>query len=130
MVTELKKESKIYFVDTGLRNYLINNFNDIEVRNDSGTLIENFILNELYQYGKINFWRTKNKAEVDFVFEGKEIIPIEVKFSIIKKSILTRSLYSFIKNYNSKFSIIVTKNYWGERIINNSKIKYIPVVYF
>jgi hypothetical protein len=130
LVTELKKENKIYFVDTGLRNYLINNFNDIEVRNDSGTLIENFILNELYQYGKINFWRTKNKAEVDFIFEGKETIPIEVKFSIIKKNILTRSLYSFIKNYNSKFSIIVTKNYWGERIINNSKIKYIPVVYF
>jgi len=130
LVTELKKENKIYFVDTGLRNYLINNFNDIEIRNDFGTLIENFILNELYQYGKINFWRTKNKAEVDFIFEGKEIIPIEVKFSIIKKNILTRSLYSFIKNYNSKFSIIVTKNYWGERIMNNSKIKYIPVVYF
>jgi hypothetical protein len=130
LVTELKKENKIYFVDTGLRNYLINNFNDIEIRNDSGTLIENFILNELYQYGKINFWRTKNKAEVDFIFEGKEIIPIEVKFSIIKKNILTRSLHSFIKNYNSKFSIIVTKNYWGERIINNSKIKYIPIVYF
>jgi hypothetical protein len=130
LVTELKKENKIYFVDTGLRNYLINNFNDIEIRNDSGTLIENFILNELYQYGKINFWRTKNKAEVDFIFEEKEIIPIEVKFSIIKKNILTRSLYSFIKNYNSKFSIVVTKNYWGERIIKNSKIKYIPVVYF
>jgi len=130
LVTELKKENKIYFVDTGLRNYLINNFNDIEIRNDSGTLIENFILNELYQYGKINFWRTKNKAEVDFIFEGKEIIPIEVKFSTIKKNILTKSLYSFIKNYNSKFSIIVTKNYWGERIINGNKIKYIPLVYF
>ena len=130
LVTELKKENKIYFVDTGLRNYLINNFNDIEIRNDSGTLIENFILNELYQYGKINFWRTKNKAEVDFIFEGKEIIPTEVKFSNIKRDILTRSLYYFIRNYNSRFSIVVTKNYWGERIINNSKIKYIPLVYF
>jgi predicted AAA+ superfamily ATPase len=130
LVTELKKENKIYFVDTGLRNYLINNFNDIEIRNDSGTLIENFILNELYQYGKINFWRTKNKAEVDFIFEGKEIIPTEVKFLNIKRDILTRSLYYFIRNYNSRFSIVVTKNYWGERIINNSKIKYIPLVYF
>ena len=130
LVTELKKENKIYFIDTGLRNYLINNFNDIEIRNDSGTLIENFILNELYQYGKINFWRTKNKAEVDFIFEGKEIIPTEVKFSNIKRDILTRSLYYFIRNYNSRFSIVVTKNYWGERIINNSKIKYIPLVYF
>ncbi|MFP3316986.1 MAG: ATP-binding protein [Candidatus Nanopusillus sp.] len=130
LVTELKKENKIYFIDTGLRNYLINNFNDIEIRNDSGTLIENFILNELYQYGKINFWRTKNKAEVDFIFEGKEIIPTEVKFSNIKRDILTRSLYYFIRNYNSRFSIVVTKNYWGERIINNGKIKYIPLVYF
>jgi len=130
LVTELKKENKIYFIDTGLRNYLINNFNDIEIRNDSGTLIENFILNELYQYGKINFWRTKNKAEVDFIFEGKEIIPTEVKFSNIKRDILTRSLYYFIRNYNSRFSIVATKNYWGERIINNSKIKYIPLVYF
>jgi len=46
-----------------------------------------------------------------------------MKFWYLNEYIKFEKLYS-------KFSIIVTKNYWGERIINNSKIKYIPVVYF
>ena len=80
LLTELKKAQKIYFVDTGLRNSLIENFSDMDKRPDAGVLAENFVLNELCSCSKMHFWRTTAKTEVDFVAEGKELLPIEVKF--------------------------------------------------
>ncbi|NHV98320.1 MAG: DUF4143 domain-containing protein [Thaumarchaeota archaeon] len=47
LITELKKTRKIYFNDLGLRNAAINNFVQTGSRTDKGSLIENFILNEL-----------------------------------------------------------------------------------
>jgi predicted AAA+ superfamily ATPase len=82
LVTELRKNPKIYFIDHGLRNYAINNFNVVEFRGDDGELAENFVLNELSFFTRdkffINFWRTTAKAEVDFVLNNvNEVIPIE-----------------------------------------------------
>ncbi len=37
---------KIYFYDLGIRNALINNFNDMTFRDDTGKLWENFIIAE------------------------------------------------------------------------------------
>ncbi|RLI98183.1 MAG: hypothetical protein DRP00_02540, partial [Candidatus Aenigmatarchaeota archaeon] len=77
LVTELKKTKKIYFSDTGLRNSIINNFLPLRSRMDKGVLFENFIFNELKSNfnGRINYWRTTGKAEVDFVLNlGKEIV--------------------------------------------------------
>lgn len=42
-VTELRKNPKVYFVDSGLRNYLINNFSALDIRVDKGALAENFV---------------------------------------------------------------------------------------
>jgi predicted AAA+ superfamily ATPase len=43
---EIKNNRKIYFVDNGIRNAIINNFNPIEQRNDLGALWENFLVSE------------------------------------------------------------------------------------
>lgn len=40
---ELSKNPKIYFVDNGFRNYLIENYNSLKIRNDSGPLVENMV---------------------------------------------------------------------------------------
>ena len=40
---ELAKLRKVYFYDLGIRNALINNFNPLDLRNDSGALWENFL---------------------------------------------------------------------------------------
>ncbi len=70
LVTELRKNPKVYFVDFGFKNYLINNFSDLELRVDKGALAENFVLNCLKSIvgdkGIIHFWRTTAKAEKDF----------------------------------------------------------------
>lgn len=78
---ELKNSKKIYFYDNGIRNALIANFNQIEVRNDIGALWENFLVSERIKHlnysGKwVNYWywRTRDQKEIDFVEETDGII--------------------------------------------------------
>ena len=95
-------------------------------------MVENYVFTALkrrsdgFQY--INFWRTKSKAEVDFVMQKEnKIIPIEVKYSA--KPIIGKSLYSFIEKFSPPRAFIFTKGYAGETKIKNCKIKFIPVYY-
>jgi len=130
MVTELRKNPKVYFLDYGIRNYAINNFNLLDRRNDAGKLAENFVFNEMKKLGKdLSFWRTTAKAEVDFVVSDENILPIEVKFEEFRKEKINRSFYSFIRNYSSKFAIVATKSFWGEKKFNGTKVKFIPIAY-
>jgi predicted AAA+ superfamily ATPase len=77
-------------MDLGLRNFIINNFNDLSLRNDKGELFENFVLLEMlksdhYSLNKVNFWRTTNQTEIDFIAakeSGTEAI--EVKWDKMK----------------------------------------------
>ncbi|MFH1710700.1 MAG: ATP-binding protein, partial [Nanoarchaeota archaeon] len=106
---ELVKVPKIYFIDSGVRNYFINNFNESRLRGDFGYLFEGFVLSELIKKGKeeIKFWQNKNKQEVDFVLEGKEIIPIEVKFKDNLKSDDEIGLKVFLEEYKLKKGYLI-----------------------
>jgi predicted AAA+ superfamily ATPase len=74
--SELKTTRKIYFVDNGIRNALIANFNPPALRQDAGALWENFLMSERLKYTHYSrmwvnrfFWRTQNQLEVDYVEE-------------------------------------------------------------
>jgi predicted AAA+ superfamily ATPase len=127
----LKKNPKVYFVDIGLRNYAINNFNELNLRGDIGQIVENICLFQLkvrYSDFPIKYWRTLAKAEVDFILElGNEIIPIEVKYSVEPK--ISRSLRNFISEYKPKKVLVITKGFSGEEKINSSLVKFIPAWY-
>lgn len=132
-VTELKKVPKVYFFDTGLRNYIIDNFNPLEKRTDSGALIENHVflsLRNIFQDATINYWRTIAKAEVDFVLRIKDaIVPIEAKYQSFKEPKVSRSLRSFIKTYQTKRSLVITRDFWGKTKVNNATILFAPAHY-
>ncbi len=122
---ELVKIPKIYFIDNGVRNYFINNFNELKLRNDVGYLFEGFVLSELLKSGKkeIRFWQNKNFNEVDFVLEGDgKIIPIEVKFKEKLKSEDSKSLELFFSSYkNSKVGYLINLSCQK----NSKKIKFL-----
>ncbi len=89
---EITNKAKYYFMDTGIRNSLIAQFNDLSQRNDVGQLWENFIFIErlkhrTYQsmYANMYFWRTYNQQEIDLVEErdGK-LHGYEMKWSAAK----------------------------------------------
>ncbi len=118
--TEIVKSQKIYFIDTGLRNAIINNFS-VE-RNDWGALYENVFFSEYLKKNiELKYWRTKSGAEVDFVWNK---FPIEIKSS----GKISRSLHSFIKKYKPEFSKVISISTERTEVKNENKIKIRPLV--
>lgn len=112
---EIIKTPKLYLLDPGLRNFILNNFNSLDLRTDKGTLFESFYLTEIlsgdhYSLNKINFWRTTNKTEIDFIVQDHQgLSAIEVKWNDRKqpRSFMTiRSLYPGIRT-----SVVTAENY-------------------
>ena len=76
---------------------------------------------------KLNFWRTKDKAEVDFIVEGgNKITPIEVKFKSIKKEEIPRSLRSFIEKYEPSDAYIINLNFSKTLRIGKTNLTFLP----
>lgn len=85
---EVTTQKKYYFWDNGVRNGIIQQFNDLDVRNDVGQLWENFIMIERIKkrsYSSINansyFWRTHTQKEIDLVEEREgKLFGYEIKW--------------------------------------------------
>ncbi len=113
---EVTKNSRYYFYDNGIRNAIINNFNNINTRDDIGSLWENYIVVERMKKRKYMnifanqyFWRTYDKKEIDLVEErdGK-LFGYEIKWGnkIIKPP------KEWLEKYdNSEYKIINRENY-------------------
>ncbi|MBQ9254458.1 MAG: ATP-binding protein [Bacteroidales bacterium] len=116
--TELKNSKKIYFYDTGIRNSLINNFSQLDMRNDTGALWENFMISEKIKYNAYNknrcntyFWRTTQQQEIDFLEEKDgQLFAYEFKWNKNKKAKISKT---FTNNYeNVVFKCITPENYY------------------
>ncbi len=129
---EITKSPVIYFYDLGLRNFSLGSFGNINTPGEFGFLFQNFILNILREKirwsGKdIHFWRTLDRAEVDFVItKGNEVLPIEVKYSSLAKPELKRSLRSFIYKYKPKEAWVVNLSFKKEIQLGDATIKFLP----
>jgi predicted AAA+ superfamily ATPase len=125
--TELKKSKKVYFLDPGLRNSIMENFLPLEKRSDKGFLFELFVFNELKKiFEKIRYWRTAGKAEVDFVVEFRnEILPIEVK----TEPKLKKGFLSFLKSYRPKKAIVFSQKEFGVKEIGETKTIFVPLFF-
>lgn len=73
---EITKWVKIYFYDLWVRNSLIQNYNSLDLRQDTWALWENFLLSERQKYISNNmlyrntyFWRNHAQAEIDYIEE-------------------------------------------------------------
>lgn len=114
---EVTNKSKFYFLDNGIRNALIAQFNGMDQRNDQGLLWENFIMMERLKYrayhshpANIYFWRTYQKQEIDLVEEyGGKLYGYEFKWS---QSKVTRPPIPWKETYqNSEYKVIHPGNY-------------------
>lgn len=99
---------------------------------DIGFQFQNFVFNILKEKIKkssviINFWRTKEKAEVDFVINsGRGVIPVEVKYRKLEKPEIQRSMQSFIKKYQPKKAFIVNLEMKKKVIRDKTEIYFMP----
>jgi len=127
---EIVKSPKVYFNDIGTRNFAINNFNKLDIREDRGFVFENFVYlilkEKLAGSHKINFWRTKAGAEMDFIIlKDLKPVPIEARAKYFKKPAVTKSMRSFINTYKPETAYVINLNLNEEIKINNCLIKFI-----
>lgn len=111
----VSENRKLYFYDLGIRNILIKDFRNLDLRPDKGGVFENFIISEIEKRKKIRqlqmnsyFYREYGGKEVDIVLENykKEYQCFEVKRTFKK----TSSIFPLPHT----MKVIDTKNYFEE----------------
>ena len=115
---EIRRGFKVYFIDIGIRNSLIQNLNTMQFRDDVGGIFENIFIIErmkraLYsgEFKNYYFWRTYDQKEVDFIEEsGGKLSAFECKYSGGKIGSATKK--TFLASYqNSSIELINKENY-------------------
>ena len=115
---EVTNKSKYFFLDNGIRNAIIAQFNNVDVRNDVGALWENFMVAERLKYyayaplyTNVYFWRTYQQQEIDLVEEREgKLFGYEFKWSqnkVIHPPSTWNETYK-----DAEFSVIRPNNYF------------------
>lgn len=113
---EVTKSKKWYFYDNGIRNALTGNFQPLSVRNDTGELWEQYILNERMKYNiyrdkhmQYFFWRTYDGQEIDLIeIHNGKLFAFECKWRNKK----VKPPRAFVKNYpDATFETVHQDNY-------------------
>ncbi len=107
---EITKNSRWYFLDNGIRNAVIANFNSLESRNDIGQLWENYMIGERLKYQEYKritsnnyFWRTYEQQEIDWVEERSgSLYGYEFKWKESKVKIYLRNGEKLIPMHHLK----------------------------
>lgn len=129
---EITKSPVAYFYDLGLRNYSLGLFGHLREPNEMGYLFENFIFNLLkdklmFSGCSLHYWRTKDKAEVDFVIRrGNDVIPVEIKYKRSRKLQVERSLRNFILKYNPVVAYVITPGFSDTCRVNGTNVIFLP----
>lgn len=115
--SEINRKSKYYFLDNGVRNVVIGNFNSVDKRPDIGALWENFLVTERLKrqaydsvFASNFFWRTWEQKEIDWVEEREgKLFGFEFKYSVKQKS---KKADEFLQTYkDSSLTTITSENY-------------------
>ena len=129
---EISKSPVPYFWDLGFRNYSLGLFGRLESPMEGGLVFENLVFLILRQKlwlkaAKLNFWRTKDKAEVDFVIEAdKNLIPVEVKYKSLKQEKVPAPLRRFINKYNPEQAYVINLNLSKTLNIRGTTLSFLP----
>jgi uncharacterized protein len=113
---EISKSPCIYFWDNGIRNAILNNYNQLDLRTDVGALWENYILSErvkklnyAQQYKESYFWRTYDQQEIDLIeVQNQQMEAYEIKWQQAR----VKTPAAFASTYpEATFSVIHQENY-------------------
>lgn len=117
---------KLYISDVGLLASLLEiQYSDILLDNSflyKGNIAENYVAQTLVRNGvSLYYWKSNSDAEIDFILYNQDgLIPIEVKAA---DNTTSKSLNSYIKQYNPKYSIRISSKNFGF----HNGIKSIPL---
>ncbi|MCF8242541.1 MAG: ATP-binding protein [Melioribacteraceae bacterium] len=118
---EITKSNRYYFWDNGIRNAVINNFNELGSRDDTGMLWENLMFIERLKtkeykrmYRNDYFWRTYDQKEIDLVEEGDgKLFAFEFKYN----KTINNPPKLWTQTYGSTFFACVSKENFFEFLL-------------
>jgi predicted AAA+ superfamily ATPase len=120
---ELKKSNVFYFLDNGIRNAFLNNFNPLDIRSDAENLWRNWLVAEKIKWQKLNglhsqffFWQSHTSQRIDileFNNQGVEAFRTSLQKKYLKEPPLFKKYYPTIPvhtiNRNTFLSFLTTK---------------------
>lgn len=117
---EIGRRYKVYFVDLGIRNALIGDFNSPTLRSDIGGMWENLLIIERIKNTNNKvlppqsyFWRNYGGAEVDYLEIGEGKVKAW-EFKSGNKLTASKGAKSFTASYHTPVSLINRENFWKE----------------
>lgn len=129
---ELTKTPQFYFVDNGLRNYLLGHVQITPLSPEFGFLFQQLVFQMLRErfagsVAAVRYWRTQNQAEVDFVvYDGRTPLPVEVKASTMKQPMIERSLRSFIEAYRPAEAWVINRTLDATVEVGATTVRFLP----
>ncbi|MDR1453032.1 MAG: ATP-binding protein [Candidatus Margulisbacteria bacterium] len=119
---EINKSQKIYFYDLGIRNAIIQNFNQLNLRPDRGALWENFCIIERLKHNQAKeifankyFWRMYSGQEIDYIEEKDgELTCYEFKHNSdarVKRPTI------FLEKYQAQSFAVINSGNWFEFVL-------------
>lgn len=129
-IKEITKSPKIYLIDGGFRNALINTFSIQAKTPDFGHLVENIVMTELEKtkniIDQLYFWRTVRRQEVDIIIKRENrLIPIEVKGG--NQTTVPSGLKSFIRAYQPKEAYVLNWSIVKDEQYKDCSVKFRPI---
>ena len=120
--SELFKTPKIFFYDTGLMNMLSKKYLPTAI---DGQMFETSVfseLNKIFGNRNINYWRTMDKKEIDFILTLRDkLIPIEVKINASRLKLTPLKYFSQKYNISNSYCVSIE----GELPNNTLQLKRI-----
>lgn len=106
----VRSNKKFYITDPGIRNALLLDF-DVMSKPRSGSVLESIVHNHLKLVAEtVYYWRAQN-TEVDVIVKHRDkLVPIEVKYRNRIDGHDFEGLNRFSGEFNTKYSMMVTKN--------------------
>lgn len=129
---ELTKTPQFYFVDNGLRNYLLGHVQITPLSPEFGFLFQQLVFQMLRErfagsVAAVRYWRTQNQAEVDYVlYDGRTPLPVEVKASLMKQPAIERSLRSFIETYRPAEAWVINRTLDTTVEVGATTVRFLP----
>lgn len=116
---ELKKTHTFYFLDNGVRNALIKNFNEPDLRIDIDKLWKNWLIAEKIKWNHLlknnvsyYFWRTHTRQQIDFIeISGDQIFAYKSLWDKRKKPKFPESFKSYYPN--ASLHALNRSTYWA-----------------
>lgn len=131
--SEISKSPSVYFSDLGFRNHALGSLGRVQRPDDLGFAFQNLvylILREKLRWSgaSIHFWRTKSKAEIDFVIDtGGSVLPVEAKYKEPARPSPPRALEGFAKKYRPARCLVVNRSLTAAARLRDTEVRFLTI---